>query len=362
MSSMSNPIPQKVNKRKNKQTTQNNKTIPKNNAITTQPKTSVAAAYARGQRTNKPKVMRNSVNSCFIKHRELVGSTISTTAFTATTYSINPGLQGTFPWLSIEAQGWEKYKFRSLKLCSYTRTGSNTSGSIILAADYDAADAAPTNEQITSSYYGTVEDAPWKDICFIFDPARLAGERFLRTGALAANLDIKTYDVANTYICTLDATSSGTNWSKLWWEYEVELINPQLPTSGPSGSGTILAGATGLTAATPYGDTNIVTGSYNLSCTASSTLTWSGLTIGTKYILSSYTIGTTLGSAISNSSMLNGTVATSRTIVNTAANTAIAFLTFTATAASGSINVSLSSGTITSSASTLAALIPSPTF
>lgn len=117
---------------------------------------SAAAAYATGQSTGKAAISRMSVDSCRIRHRELVASITGSAAFTvASNFSINPGLPASFPWLSVEAQGWEKYRFESLKLCYYTRTGTNVPGSLLLAADYDAADAAPATEQIASAYFGT---------------------------------------------------------------------------------------------------------------------------------------------------------------------------------------------------------------
>jgi hypothetical protein len=149
------------------------------------------------------------------------------------TLALNPGLAATFPWLSSQAQAWEEYRFNKLKFCYYTRTGSSTPGSVQLVPDYDAADAAPATEQIASSFQDVVEDAPWKNLeCQLASQAMfpMGPRKFIRSGALAANLDIKTYDAGQLFICTTDGTA--VNWGKLWVEYDVELSVPANPAAG----------------------------------------------------------------------------------------------------------------------------------
>jgi len=208
---------------------------------------SVAAAYASGQRTRAPKIVatRDQVR---ITHRELLSSVAGTTNFTVPTQiPLNPGLPYAFPWLSTQAQAWERYRFNSLKFEYFTRTGSNVPGSVMLVPDYDASDAAPDTEQIASSYEDVAEDAPWKDICCSLRPSALHAigpTKFIRSGPIPANTDIKTYDAGNFFLCTVDGTA--VNWGKLWVEYDVTLFTPQLP---PSGGGLISAAH--LTGANP---------------------------------------------------------------------------------------------------------------
>jgi len=185
------------------------------------------AAYATTLRSGKPLFLRASYDRSRIRHRELLSAVAGTTTFTANAFSVNPGIAATFPWLSTQAVGWEKYRFTRLAFCYYTRAPTSTQGSILLAPDYDAADAAPATETIAASYNGAVEDAVWKDTCCELDP-KLFRELFIRTTTLAANLDIKTYDTATFFMCTTDATAASPI-GKLWVEYDVELINPQLP-------------------------------------------------------------------------------------------------------------------------------------
>jgi len=317
-----------------------------------------AAAYATGQYSGKAKVVQQSVDSTRMVHRELVGSLVGSVLFaTPFSFSINPGLPAVFPWLATQAVGWEKYHFNYLRLCSYTRTGTNTPGSIILSPDYDAADAAPVSEQIASSYFGTQEDAPWKDICMDLDRNRLAGERFLRYGSLAANLDVKTYDVANVFVSTTDGTAVA--WSKLWWEYDVTFYNPQLPPGGLSDNGTVL-GAGVFSAAVPFGSLATVTGPLGVVVTGQ-TVTFSGLTIGAEYSLQAAFTGTVL--TVVGSSFTGLTLKTAiAQIVNAAATIIVESFTLTATATVGSITFANTATTITGSNLIISSLIPAPAF
>lgn len=236
---------------------------------------SVAAAYASGQRTRAPRIM-SSRDQTRIIHRELITSVSGTTAFTiGSTFPLNPGMTTTFPWLSTQAQAWERYRFNSLKFEYFTRTGSNVPGSVMLAPDYDAADAAPASEQIASSYEDVAEDAPWKDICCTLRPSALHAigpTKFIRTAVLPANLDIKTYDAGNFFVCTVDGTA--VNWGKLWVEYDVTLFTPQLH---PTGAVTPLAlhiNGAGPTSALILGAQTVAPGSTILATVAGSVITF----------------------------------------------------------------------------------------
>jgi len=148
--------------------------------------------------------------------------------------------------LASQAQAWEQYRFNKLEFKYYTRTGSQTPGSIMLIPDYDAADASPGSEQIASTYEDVTEDAPWKDQCCTLRPRAMhpmGPKKFVRNGPLAANLDIKTYDAGNLFVGTTDGTAIA--WGKLWVEYDVSLYTPQLPPTG------VLVASQHITGATP---------------------------------------------------------------------------------------------------------------
>jgi len=241
--------------------------------------TSVGAAYATGQAGKAPRITRGQ-DFTRVQHRELVTNLTGTTAFTvASSLSINPGLSATFPWLSIMANAFEEYRFNSLKVEYFTRTGTNIPGSVIIAPDYDASDGAPASEQIASSYMDSCEDAPWKDIVCTLPSGRLNradNNRFVRAGALGANQDIKLYDAATVHLCTVDGTA--VNWGKIWLSYDVTFRIPQLNPAGNPPFGGGFAGANTQTGANPLGIApTTVAGSKGFTISAASVITFTAL-------------------------------------------------------------------------------------
>lgn len=235
----------------------------------------VAAAYSTGK-SPKPAKIKRAGDSVRICHEELVSSVTGTDAFTqSAVFALNPGLQSSFPWLSSQAQGWERYRFHRLRYVYYTRCGSDIPGSVMIAPDYDAADPAPVSEQVMSSYRNVVEDAPWKNIICELDVRSLNSlgpSRFVRSFGLSANQDIKTYDSGNVFIFTMDGTA--VRWGKVWVEYDVELITPQLGSGGNALQNAFsLLGVTPTTAAV-LGTQSEVSGSNPIGVLSNSVFTF----------------------------------------------------------------------------------------
>ena len=196
----------------------------------------VAAAYSTGTHQRAPRIdtLKGSVR---IKHRELIASVTGSANFiVANSFPLNPGMPTSFPWLASQAQAWERYRFNSLRFLYYTRTGTGTSGSVMLAPEYDPADQPPVSEQVAATYEDVREDVPWKDIVCDLNPSSLHAlgpSKFIRTGILPQNLDIKTYDSGNLHLCVTDGNP--VPWGKLWVEYDVTLMTPQLNPLGGAG-------------------------------------------------------------------------------------------------------------------------------
>jgi hypothetical protein len=210
-------------------------------------------------------------------------------------------MSGTFPWLSVQAAGWEMYKFHKLKFCYYTRTGTATAGSVLLVPDYDASDPAPTTEMQASSYRDVIEEVPWIEefSCALDAQAMMepGNRKYVRTGPLGANLDIKTYDGGNLFVCTTDG--SAVSWGKLWVEYEVEFFVPQtLAAAVLSG---VVTGAGSVSKTSVFGTSATV--SNNLPVTATG-MVITFLKVGTYQVVTSATgttvnLGTPTGTGVS---------------------------------------------------------------
>jgi len=311
--------------------------------------TAAAAAYALGQGAREPKVINKGRDGIRIVHRELVGSITGSVAFAiAQTVALNPGIAASFPWLATQAQGWEQYRFHMLRFCYYSRTGSSTPGSMMLIPDYDAADAAPDTESIASAYRDVQEQAPWvPEFCCQLNVKAMhpdGNRKFVRVGALAANLDIKTYDVGNFFAATTDGTA--VNWGKLWVEYDCELFVPQLqPTGAIVISGGKITGNGTISSANPLG----VTPTTAANASGISTNATSGVILanpGTYLFAVQYT-----GTGISGTSGITGgtgvTVTNEVEEDNGADTSAVLVATVTSTVANGVATITSSSTTTT---------------
>jgi len=164
----------------------------------------------------------------------------------------------TFPWLSIVAKQYEQYRFKKLRFEYITRTGTTTSGSVLLAPDYDASDATPGTEAQMTTYEECVEDAPWKDIACQLKPEAMhpmGPRKYVRTGAVSG--DIKTYDVANFFLAVVEMTGA-TGVGKLWVDYDVEFFVPQTESSSGQTSVSFLVSNDG-SQALPAATENVLT-------------------------------------------------------------------------------------------------------
>ncbi len=200
-------------------------------------KSFAASAYATGQRNREP-IINAGPKMTRITHRELVATlsgTVSATVPTVTSLVLNPGLSATFPWLSTQAVGWEQYTFTKLCFEYVTRCGSTTTGSVILAPDYDVLDPPPATEQVAMSYRDSTEDVPWQDQVCQLDPSAMhpiGPRKWIRSTGIASS-DLKTYDVGTLHACTLGQADTNPI-GKLYVCYDVTFYVPQTTPTGAS--------------------------------------------------------------------------------------------------------------------------------
>jgi len=179
--------------------------------------------------------MSTNKRSQVIEEDEYIADVNGSVNFATTGFSINPGQSTVFPWGSRIAQLYERYTFEFLEFyftSSVSGFATNgQSGVIVLSADYDAADAAPTTKQ-------QVEDtSPHTDPCLPstsvvalrLDPRemRTSDAKYVRFGAQPANTDIKTYDVGNLFVTTQGCANTSAI-GELHVRYRVRLDKPVL--------------------------------------------------------------------------------------------------------------------------------------
>jgi len=148
---------------------------------------------------------------------------------------INPGQFINHPWGSQIASLYEEYTYHYLEyyftsMVSGFATNGQT-GIVMLSADYDASDAAPTTkQQIEDTVPHTVPCLPSTSIISLkLDVAEMkkSDAKFVRSGAQPANTDIKTYDAGNLYISVQGCANTSTI-GELHVRYRCELRKPTL--------------------------------------------------------------------------------------------------------------------------------------
>jgi len=266
------------------------------------PMATVPVAMSRKTRGYAPAISQGG-DSVVIRHSEFICDIAGSTAFATTSLNVNPGIATTFPWLSSVAMRYQRYQFRNLKFRYQPRCSTATAGTVILAIDYDANDAAPLSKSAVLSYYGCDDSAAWQECCCGLDArvARDRGSLFLRAGTLAANQDVKTFDLGTLYVCT-SGFAGATACGELYVEYDCCLLIPQ---TTPVVLSKKIDASAGLNAGALYGTNAASTGLINVTVTDASTLTfnqeWSGLCELT-------IVGTGLAGTIANTGTASGTI------------------------------------------------------
>lgn len=181
--------------------------------------------------------MHSTDETVVFRHREYLGDLTSSVGFTPQTFSLNPGLETTFPYLSNIASNFQEYKFRGLifeykSTSSTVVTGANTAmGTVSMVAQYRS-DAPPLTSKLSLlNEMWSAEGRP--SDTFIMpvecDPRENpVSIQYVRTGALPPNQDVKLYDLAKVTIATQGQQTAGTIIGELWISYEVELLKPIL--------------------------------------------------------------------------------------------------------------------------------------
>ncbi|APG76531.1 hypothetical protein 3 [Hubei tombus-like virus 8] len=231
-----------------------------------------------------PRINNKPNGSVEISHRSFLCPITNNINYTAQLFNVNPGLPGTFPWLSKLARRYEEYRFKKLKFEYRSVCATSTSGVIMMSFDYDAADGLPTNKASQAQTVPNSEVNAWSSNDLVINCD--AGYKYVRAGVLQANLDIKTYDFGA--MCLSSLYGNGVVSGELYVEYTVEL---RKPTDGPATSGKIAYATTVF--ATPFPGGGVVTGFNPYTSTANELV----FTTPGEYMIAVNTVGTGITAA-----------------------------------------------------------------
>jgi hypothetical protein len=205
-------------------------------------------------------------------------------AFSATTYSVNPGLATTSPWIAPFANQFDQYKyhgcvfvFKSLTsefAAPTTGITAGNLGTVVISSDYDVVDAQYVSKQEAENAEFSTSGPTTANLWHPIECKRgLRSQElyYTRSGAISTTGDsLRFYDVCNTQVITVGCPYASQYLGELWIIYDVEFFKPQL-YGGILGK-SILSASWALS-------TSMTTAAMFTGATASATNTTTGITL-----------------------------------------------------------------------------------
>jgi len=183
---------------------------------------------------------KESKHSVRIRHREYLGDITGSVAFSDRAYSINPGLETSFPWLSNVAYGFQQYRFHGL-LYEFVSTSANALnsvntalGTVVMSTQYNATLPNFLNKAEMEQYEFSCSTPPSKSL---IHPVECNPEEtpldhlYVRAGAPPANSDLRMYDLGIFQLATV-GMQAAANIGELWVTYDVEFFKPRIQPGG----------------------------------------------------------------------------------------------------------------------------------
>lgn len=217
--------------------------------------------------SGKP-VITNSGLSVRVRHSEFISDVVGSVAYAVTGYTVQPGLQTSFPWLCNMAALYESYTVEKLQYSFCTAKSTATNGNVLMAIDYDVLDPAPPLRTQFMSYAGATRSAPWQDCSYIASVGDLnkVRTRYVRSG-IVATADNRIQDVGTFYIATLGCADTSV-LGELYCTYDIIFSTPQFDLAAYAAQGSNRSVAT-----------IAISGTQMLGTTPSLNLTGSGMAI-----------------------------------------------------------------------------------
>lgn len=202
--------------------------------------------------------MHNSLETIVLRHREYIGDVYSSGiagAYNQTIYPINPGLAGTFSFLSGIAQQFQEYHFTGLMFevvstsANALVSGTNTAiGNVMMAFDYTSSSTGFPNKITLLNEMWSVDAKISETIImpvecserfstqrnlFVRGPNQI-GMSYLggaANGTTAQLFDARVYDLGQLVVATSGLQGATVRIGELWVTYEIELLKPRLSSS-----------------------------------------------------------------------------------------------------------------------------------
>jgi len=223
--------------------------------------------------------MHSTGQSILVRHKEFVGTIKGSVDFkTQYALPLNPGMEGSFPWLAGVAQRYQEYAikgmvFHYIPTSGVAVSGTNPAlGSVMIQTTYRASDAAPFNKTEMMNEYCASEAVPSEPFIHPIecDPKENPfNVHYVRSRTPPTGEPLMSYDLGKTFVSTVGMPANGNVVGDLWVTYEVELKKPVVSTS-VSGNGYNYSVYTGGSNTTLF--TGITAGVGNVDITGAANI------------------------------------------------------------------------------------------
>jgi hypothetical protein len=190
------------------------------------------------KRSGEVPTMHQGGESTILRHREYITDIVTSSSvntFNQQRFSINPGLDNSFPWLCGIARQYQEYSFKGL-VYHFVTTSGNSVGStttslptVMMATQYKAGSAAFTDKQTLLNEYFSTDAKASESFCHPVecDPRENPFNiQYVRGAAVPNGEDVKTYDLGTFTIATAGSQAASVTVGELWVTYELELKKP----------------------------------------------------------------------------------------------------------------------------------------
>jgi len=188
--------------------------------ITNVSKTSTGSNLIKGAPKNEVRMSR----------REFIQEVYPNEAWTVQKFALNPGLSGSFPWLSGVARNFEKYVINKFTIEYRTAQSTFIPGKIQMAPDFDASDSAPMSKRELLTYTLATDGPVWQNFDLNLPKGYLMNQKkyYVRQDDNFSG-DIKLYDPCNIFIAADPVTTDVQYLGEIWINYDITLFEPQAP-------------------------------------------------------------------------------------------------------------------------------------
>jgi hypothetical protein len=192
-------------------------------------------------------------------HKEFIGTITGSINFTLKKeIALNPGLAGSFPWLSRIADSFQEYEIKGM-IFHYVPTSGNISatspalGAVMMQTSYRASDIAPATKSELLNEYWSSEAVP----CAAFSHAIECDPKenpfqvhYIRSTGVPTGDSKLLYDYGKTFVATQGMQADGVTVGDLWVTYDIELKKPVVASNAIVGDFVYAEGGNSTLSAT----------------------------------------------------------------------------------------------------------------